>query len=177
MAQLIMHWKNDGADAVAPVLPEGITVKTFPEMPDAVNVWLDIVRFMSQAESAPAGEDYYDRLMRNWPHYDENMCYFLTVDGVPAATIAVVCNYPEKKGYIHMVACKPEFRGRRLGHLLNDIALYTLKKEGMETAHLTTDDWRIPAIKTYLKAGFTPDLESEPDFRERWDKIHSAINL
>ena len=76
-----------------------------------------------------------------------------------------------------MVACKPEFRGRRLGHLLNDIALYTLKKEGMETAHLTTDDWRIPAIKTYLKAGFTPDLESEPDFRERWDKIHSAINL
>ena len=47
--------------------------------------------------------------------------------------------------------------------------------EGMETARLRTDDWRIPAIKTYLKIGFEPDLTSEPDYKERWEKIFEII--
>jgi mycothiol synthase len=74
-----------------------------------------------------------------------------------------------------MVACKPDFRGRGLGHLLNDLALYTLKTRRMQTAWLTTDDWRLPAIRTYLKAGFRPDLDTEPDFSPRWKAIFEII--
>ena len=63
-----------------------------------------------------------------------------------------------------------------MGTLLNNIALWTLKKEGMQTAYLTTDDWRIPAIKSYLRAGFTPDLDTEDDFKNRWNAIYKIIN-
>mgnify|MGYP003312674325 CR=1 FL=1 len=105
-----------------------------------------------------------------------SLCFILKVDGVCAASITVICDYEKKDGYIHMVACKPEFRGRGLGNLLNDVALWVLKTEGMQTAYLTTDDWRIPAIKTYLKASFEPDTETCPDYKERWEKIFEKIN-
>ena len=73
-----------------------------------------------------------------------------------------------------MVACRPESRGRGIGTLLNDIAVNVLKNEGMETAYLTTDDFRIPAIKSYLRCGFAPDLSTD-DFKERWAKIYAEI--
>ena len=74
-----------------------------------------------------------------------------------------------------MVACRETARGKGYGMLLNRIAEYTLKKENMKTAYLTTDDWRIPAIKGYLKIGFAPDLSTE-EFRERWEKIYAQIS-
>ena len=45
---------------------------------------------------------------------------------------------------------------------------------GFETAYLTTDDYRIPAIKCYLRAGFEPEM-TEDDHPERWEKIFAAI--
>ena len=173
MAQLIMRWKNDHTPAKPLVLPAGVTVKTFPELENATGHWLDIVQYMWQ-EIRELPDDYFQRAMDR-PFFQESQCHFLLVDGIPAATITVICNPETKEGYIHMVSSKPEFRGRGLGHLLNDVATQILKREGMETAYLTTDDWRIPAIKSYLKADFYPDLETEPDFKERWKKIYQEI--
>ncbi|MBQ6947399.1 MAG: GNAT family N-acetyltransferase [Clostridia bacterium] len=175
MAQLIMRWTNDGAAARAPVMPEGMTLATLPELEDGVYHWLDIVRFMEQEEQAIGDRAFYDKVMTARPGYDDKMCYFVLLEGAPVATITVICDYTTKAGYIHMVACKPACRGKGIGHLLNSIAVYALKKEGMETARLTTDDWRLAAIKTYLKAGFVPDTESKPDFKERWEKIMKAF--
>lgn len=176
MAQLKMYWKNDGVESTGLSLPVGITVKSLPEIPDGLNVWRDIMRYMSKNYDVDTGGDYYERSMLKKPNYSEDMCYIFSVEGIPAATITVVCDDVSKQGCIHMVACKPEFRGRGLGHLMLKKAVTVLKQKGMETAYLTTDDWRIAAIKTYLKAGLVPDLDSEPDFEERWDKIFSVIN-
>ena len=174
MAQLIMRWKSDGTPA-KPVQPSaGVAVRTLPELENGRAVWLDIVQHMWR-NSVTLQEDYFEKAMLSQPCFREDLCHILTVDGIPAATITVICNPETKAGLIHMVACKPEFRGRGLGHLLNDVASAVLKRESMETARLTTDDWRIPAIKTYLKAGFHPDLETEADFKDRWDKIYQEI--
>ena len=176
MEQLIMRWKNDGTPAVPATLPESIELKRFTEIDNALSEWVDIVRHMDNAAYNIEDEmTYYTDVMLCEKGYDDNLCFFLTVDGAPAATITVICDYERKDGYIHMVTCKPEFRGRGLGNLLNDVALWCLKTEGMQTAYLTTDDWRIPAIKTYLKASFEPDLVSCPDFKERWEKIFEII--
>lgn len=174
MAQLIMRWKHDGTPAKPVRLPEGVEVKTLPELENGRAAWLDIVQHMWQ-NPVTLQEDYFDKVMLSRPCFREELCHILTVDGIPAATITVICDPETRAGLIHMVSCKPEFRGRGLGHLLNDIASAALKREAMETAHLTTDDWRIPAIKTYLKAGFYPDLEKEADFKERWEKIYQEI--
>jgi len=175
MEQLRMNWKNDKNPCVFPTLPEDITVRTFTELTDALAAWQDIMRYLAKDGDLQTDGNYYKEAMLDYPNYDENMCYFLLVDDKPAATLAVICDYEKKQGYIHMVASKPEFRGKGLGHLLNSIAVYTLKREGMETAYLTTDDWRLAAIKTYLKAGFEPDTETEPDYKERWAKIYSDL--
>jgi len=42
---------------------------------------------------------------------------------------------------------------------------------------ISTDDFRLPAIKTYLDAGFRPVLWSDPDSdqRGRWDAVIAAL--
>ena len=45
----------------------------------------------------------------------------------------------------------------------------------MQTAQLKTDDFRLPAIKTYLNIGFKPDLSTD-DYKERWEKIYENLN-
>ena len=176
MAQLKMYWKNDGTESPCLRFPTGITINTLPEIPNGLGIWQDVIRYMSKNYDVDTGGDYYECAMLRKPNYNENMCYIFSVDGEAAATITVICDDVTKQGCVHMVACKPEFRGRGLGHLMLKKAVAVLKQKGMETAYLTTDDWRIAAIKTYLKAGFVPDLDSEVDFQERWNRIFSAIN-
>lgn len=171
--QLIMYWKNDGKKAVAYSLPEGVTVERFTERATALTDWLETVHHGITHEVRD--EAYYKECMLDHTGYNENLCFFIVKDGVAAATITVICDYEKKEGYIHMVACKEQFRGLGFGNLLNEIAVEALKNEGMESAYLTTDDWRIPAIKTYLKYGFTPDISTD-NFKERWDKIYEIIN-
>lgn len=171
--QLIMRWKNDGEGTKTPVLPEGVTVEAFTERKDALNEWLDIVQY--GLSNGLMGKEYYQNCMIEHDGYDENMCYFIVKGGKAVATITVICNRDTKEGYIHMVACKPECRGQGFGTLLNDIAISVLKREGMKTAYLTTDDFRIPAIKSYLRCGFTPDRSTE-EFCKRWAKIEEEIS-
>ncbi len=175
MAQLKMYWKNDGAEAKAPKLPEGMELVSFSALENAEEAWLDIIEYGSMLpEIRDPNINYYKDCM-NLPFYSEDLCFFIKVNGNCAATITVVCDSDKKHGLIHMVGTKPEFRGLGLGNLMCDVALWVLKKEGMKTASLKTDDWRIPAIKTYLKIGFVPDVESEADYKERWDKIFEII--
>ena len=74
-----------------------------------------------------------------------------------------------------MLSSLPEVRGKGLGKLMFAVAIDCLKRENMLSATLTTDDWRIPAIKSYLKAGFRPNLTQQPDYPERWQKIYEII--
>ena len=171
--QLKMFWKNDGKEAKEPTFPEGVTLESFPERTTALDDWLDIIQY--GLTDGRLGKECYDNCMTKQKNYDDSLCFFLVKDGVAAATITVICDDEKKDGYIHMVACRPEFRGVGLGTLLNDIAVYTLKTHGMQTAYLTTDDFRIPAIKSYLRCGFTPDLSTD-NFKERWENIFKEIN-
>lgn len=172
MAQLLMRWTNDGTPAKFPELPENMTVERINERENGVDEWLDIVQYDLAEE--PATHAFYKKLMTDFPGYEEDKCYIFCLDGEPVATTCVICNKETKEGYIHMVGSKPEIRGRGIGRLMNDFSIAVIKSEGMETAHLTTDDWRIPAIKSYLRLGFVPD-ESTDDYKERWAKIREII--
>ncbi|MGN0177911.1 MAG: GNAT family N-acetyltransferase [Monoglobaceae bacterium] len=174
MEQLRMHWKNDFVDVPFPKMPENCKVVAFTELDDAVDKWLDIVQYgLTKGRETP---EYYKKVMTNYPGYNENKCFFILENGTAVATITVICDYKKREGLIHMVACCESVRGRGFGTLLSKIAEKVLKTEGMKTAWLTTDDVRIPAIKTYLKAGFEPDLSTE-DFKKRWNKIYEKLKI
>lgn len=174
MEQLIMRWKNDGKKVPELQIPKNCRIVNFTELDGAMDKWLDIVQYGLSEGKKDA--DFYHTAMTSRLCYEENKCFFLLENEIAVATITVICDYEKKEGYIHMVACREESRGKGYGTLLSRWALITLKEEGMETAYLTTDDWRIPAIKSYLSIGFKPDISTE-DFKERWRKINEQIGI
>lgn len=172
MEQLIMRWKNDGQAAKPIQVPQGCQIVNFLQLDNALDHWLNIVQY--GLSNGKKGAAYYHDMMTVRPLYKEDKCFFILENGNPVATLTVICDYENKEGYVHMVACLELFRGKGYGSLLNQIAEFTLKEEGMETAYLTTDDWRIPAIKSYLRIGFTPDLSTE-DFQRRWESLYAQL--
>lgn len=77
-----------------------------------------------------------------------------------------------RSGYVHWVGTHPEHRGKGLAPALLARVLQDFVERDYPDAILETDDFRIPAIKTYLKFGFLPvyDVAGE-DHRKRWAEI------
>lgn len=80
------------------------------------------------------------------------------------------------EGWIHMVGSLPEIRGKKLGHAMLARGLERLAEAKVPVVRLVTDDWRRPAIKNYLAAGFKPVIfedtsDDAKPVNERWDVI------
>ena len=105
----------------------------------------------------------------------ENL-FFIIHEGEPIASACAwrADDQSPAIGEIHMVAVLSDHRGKGLGHLLNALVLHRLKALGYQKAHLKTDDWRLPAIKTYLTAGFQP-LNTHESHPERWEAIVAKL--
>ena len=67
--------------------------------------------------------------------------------------------------------------GKGIGHAMLRHALRQLEARGCTHSVLTTDDFRLAAIKTYLDAGFVPVIEDDPesDVRARWKSVLDAL--
>ena len=174
MEQLKMNWKNDGTPALPLELPEGYTLLTMPELDDGVEQWLDIMQY--GLSDGREDVSFYKTCMLDMPFYEEDKCFFIMYGGKAIATLTVVCDPETKDALIHMVGSLPECRGKGVGNMLGTVADHVLKTTGMQTARLKTDDFRVPAIKTYLKIGFQPDLSTE-DYVQRWDAIYKSIGV
>ena len=75
---------------------------------------------------------------------------------------------------VHMVCAKPNHRGRGLGYLTTLAVLHYMLDQGYKSAFLGTDDFRVPAIKTYLRLGFVPEYLAD-DHRKRWSSIFAKL--
>lgn len=75
---------------------------------------------------------------------------------------------------IGYIAIRPESRGKKLGYRLIMHLLAEMRKRKIPRAYLLTDSFRIPAIKTYLRVGFRPDIKNEGE-QKRWRKIMDKI--
>jgi mycothiol synthase len=72
------------------------------------------------------------------------------------------------------VVVSPEQRGHRLGMVVCRAVLDFIRQLGHDRAFLLTDDFRLPAIQTYLTLGFVPAIvdRSHPT---RWAAIHHQL--
>jgi len=75
---------------------------------------------------------------------------------------------------VHFVAVKEECRGYRLGYSVSEMVLDYAEEHHVPIMYLTTDEFRIPAIKIYLKLGFRPVMWDK-DMRARWFPILKEI--
>ncbi len=173
MEQLDMRWSAERTPEIPDAPDWGEFVcRTFDGSDEDIGKWLDIVRF--GLTDKLEDKAFFKECMYEYGELEFDKFFIVEKDGNAAATLAVICNYDTLDGYIHMVACKPEYRGMGVGTRLNTEAVRTLFRAGMKTAYLTTDDFRIPAIKSYLRAGFYPDIKDD-EHKARWDAVMETI--
>lgn len=74
------------------------------------------------------------------------------------------------------VACSPDHRGKGLGSIVCAAVTNGFLVCGYHQIYLQTDDFRLPAIKTYLKLGYIP-VYHLPDMQQRWKTVIKKLNL
>ena len=94
------------------------------------------------------------------------------------AAVATACTLPptpaEPRAELGWVAVDPSHQGRGLGLQVCSAVLWYAKEHGYPATTLNTDDWRLAAIRTYLKLGFEPELTHD-SHRARWQQIHHQL--
>jgi len=110
------------------------------------------------------------------PQFLPDGLFFVTWDDKPVASACAWRESPDEweHGYLHMVCVLPEHRSKGLGIAVSLAVLHFFRAHGFRDVALTTDDFRIPAIKAYLRLGFEPVMcdETHP---QRWEKVFSEI--
>jgi mycothiol synthase len=110
--------------------------------------------------------------------FDANGLLFITYHEQPVGTVcARVQSIKERKtGYVHMLGVIPAHQGKKLGRKLTLCALHYFKRKGFQDAILDTDDYRLPAIRTYVDLGFEP-VYLERSHKKRWAKVFEEIKV
>lgn len=165
MSQLIMFKKVIPAEY--PEAYEGFTFRRFNGSDADKQAWVDICKGALIGEHNDISA--YDRCMTNEVGYDARYVFIVESDGKPVATTSILIWDNNKEARVHMVAAKPECRGRGVGRFLADIANAAAYESGCERATLSTDIFRVPAVKSYIRGGFSPVIIDD-EAEARWVK-------
>lgn len=142
-------------------VPEGYGLRTY--QPGDEQAWAEIM-------NSGIGEWTAEKCRENLtskPQFLPDGLFFVTFEGKPVGSACCWRKSPDecKVGWLHMICVLPEHRGMRLGHVLNLAILHYFRDHGFQEVWLSTDDFRIPAIKSYLRIGFEPHV---------FDRLHEG---
>jgi len=177
MEQLAMKWKGTSAD----VMPtgSGIIIRTFePGDTDGL-----IEALVPLHEKIMTYDELDKIILKHDGVYPEGIFLAIIGQKIVGTTTAYFNNTPGDSsapvsGTLHMVSVLPEANGRKLGRMLCGRAMDYLVRHGCSEIVLTTDDHRLPAIKTYLSLGFEPIInDGDADMRARWDAVMASLQL
>ena len=162
--QLVMR-KPHLRDLPPVELPSGYSIRSFREGDDTH--WERIIRITFENP-----EYDFNKAMRNDSEYQPKRIKFVIHNDTPVATASAwwFQEFGPEAGYLHMVGVSPEHRGKHLGYWVSMAVLHHFVLEQRTEAVLRTDDFRRPAIRTYIKMGFDPMLVHENQ-RNRWTTI------
>lgn len=173
MAQLKMYWLP-GTPIAQYELPEGYSISNYKTDADKL-AWCDCCK--NGLVGDDAGEQtWYDRIGGdpNINPYED--VFFLDYKGEHIGTVTAFVHKNDNTGDMHMVGIKTEFRGRGLAKYLNMITLNHLAPKGVRYIHLTTDEWRKGAVKSYLSGGFLP-VEYDTGMEARWQAVINEYGI
>ena len=153
------------------VLPQGYSLSTLQER--SADDWIEALNATGQL-----GE--WDREKANgWLEGERQVLKegtFIIISGdKPVATACTIPPSPtQERPEFGWVSASPGHQGKRLGYQVSLAVLLFMKKMGYKETFLHTDDWRLPAIKTYLNLDFEPEIthDSHP---ERWKVVYEKL--
>lgn len=162
--QLVMY--KPTMTGLSPIqLPDGYNIRTF--QPGDEGAWEFIINQSFQWDSNFNSQMVEDK------YFDPGRIFFVCHGSTPVGTASAWHRpvWGENTGYLHMVGVIPSHGGKGLGLQVSLAALHHMVNEGRQACVLETDDFRIPAIKTYLKLGYKPYLIHENQGKRWYDII------
>jgi mycothiol synthase len=171
-AQLHMVWPERRLSAPPAVrLPPGYALRTYRPG--------DETRFYQVMELA-GWPGWDDEKLRPWLSRILPEGWFMAIhqeSGEIVATAMALHNYTERHpfwGELGWLAGDPAHAGKGLGMAVSAAVTARLIDAGYRHIHLYTEDWRLPALKIYLKLGYVPSLYT-PEMPERWREICAQL--
>ena len=162
-------------DDLPPVeLPDGYSVRTF--LPGDEANWERIIGISFGREPGQIG--FAASMLKSGCFLPERV-FFVCCGDEAVATAAAYLLPPTilpDCGTLHYVGALPGHTGRHLGGTVSLAALHRMRHEGRACGTLQTDDFRLPAVKTYLRLGFHPVLADENQ-RQRWRDVFAALGM
>ena len=156
------------------VLPEGYSFSNYKDESDK-SKWVECCK--NGLVSDEANEETFDDIITRHDFVNvEKDVFFLDFNGEHIATATAVHHTNDNSGELHMVGMKTEFRGKGLGKYINNIAVKKLLKDGVSYIELTTDEWRVGAVKSYLSAGFLP-VKYDLGMVSRWEYMLTVLGI
>ena len=127
--------------------------------------------------ASEAAESSWQEIIQS-PYFQPEDVIFICCGShvVATATARLRETDPTGTGYLHMVAADPAHKGKKLGAAVVAAVCRRLKYRGMLRVLLHTDDFRIPAISTYLKLGFRPVIK-DIEMKNRWAELAKTLNM
>lgn len=179
MKQLAMKAKIYTIPKREVVLPNGYKFINFDGSESQKNAWKTIV--VEPPVPPFDGDEYWKIAIEDYLDIDlvpEKDIFFIENDKNQIVATITTITHANGTGYLHMVKMLMSERGKGIGQAMSDFSIEEFRKRGINEVYLTTDDFRIPAIKTYLKSGYLPIIYTDPesDMLARWDKIFNDIN-
>lgn len=154
-------------------LPEGCAIRTYLE--GDAEAWCAI---MNESIGSGWTLERFQNEMLDPPQSDPVGLFFVACEDKPIATACAWRDSVEERevGLVHMVGVLKAHRGKKLGRVLTLRVLHYLKEHGFRSAELSTDDFRLPAIRIYLDCGFEPKLIHE-SHRARWAEVVAELGI
>ncbi|KAI9142214.1 N-acetyltransferase MAK3-like protein [Paraphysoderma sedebokerense] len=117
----------------------------------------DITRLIENDLSEPYSIYTYRYFLHNWP----NLCFLVRHIPTNNTIGVIICKLdPHRavmRGYIAMLAVDKDFRKRRIGSTLVELAIEEMKKTGADEVVLETESTNEKALRLYENLGFVRD--------------------
>ncbi|MGW3326151.1 mycothiol synthase [Streptomyces virginiae] len=145
----------EGAPLPEPVLPPGVTVRTFvPGADDAAWLTANAAAFAHHPEQGSLTQrDLDDRIAQPW--FDPKGFFLAERDGELVGFHWTKVHAAEQLGEVYVVGVRPGAQGGGLGKALTAIGLRHLAAQGLPTAMLYVDADNPAALAVYEGLGFT----------------------
>lgn len=154
-------------------LPPGYNLSTLLDRDEAD--WIDALNATGQL--GEWDQDVAGKWLEGERHAIKDGVFLIIFADRAVATACTIDPAPgAEKLELGWVSASPDHQAKGLGYQVCLAVMHHTHKLGYSETYLFTDDWRLPAIKTYLKLGFEPEIthESHP---ERWKAVFETFGV